>query len=186
MRSIVRTLTVAATLFAALGMGCADKGASIRLTPTNGNAVLSQHFDDAYAVVRQTGEMDVVLSTTPKGAELTQLMHLRVLWKPMRGTKTDQPSTTNATIDWNIAGRNESLSYTGAGFVLAYRSGDDLQVTIRNAMLKLGSQRGGITDPIGPATLQGKFNAKIDAQRVDAALATLRGEPHPTAAVDGH
>lgn len=184
-------LTLLTILTVATLTGCAGQGAAVRLTPTANNTTghaLSQQFEDAYAVVRPTGEIDVVLTGAPVVRELQQVMHLRILWKPMRGTKADQPSTTNAVIDWSIfdpagGARADLLRYSGAGFVHAYRTGDDLQVKVRNATLKLADRRGGIDDPIGPATLTGTFTAKFDGARVDALLASVGTDAH--AAIDG-
>jgi hypothetical protein len=129
-------------------------------------------------MVRDTGETDIVLTNNLEagGDALQQVVHLRILWKPMRGTKTDQPSTTNSVITWGIFESNggaDQLRYSGAGFVLAYRAGQRLNVTIRNATMRPVYHSGQIDDPIGSATLVGRFTAQIDPARVEAALAAL-------------
>jgi hypothetical protein len=188
------TFLWASLVFIVFMGGCASEGPSVLITPLNAEktGVLSQEFDEAYAVVRQTGEMDIVLTESPTADRLQQIMHLRILWKPMRGTKSDQPSTTNAVIDWSIfdpanGSGGDQLRYSGAGFVVAYRSGETLDVRIRNASVRLAARRGAIADPVGPATLQGRFDAKIDPARVEAALATLRGDAatSSSASLDG-
>jgi hypothetical protein len=132
-----------------------------------------QRFSQAYAVQRVHGEIEVVLVNSQDQA-ISQIMHLRLLWKPMSGTKTDQPSTTNAIIDWYIFDGTSTLRYKGAGLVLADQSGKEMWVSVKNATLKLATRRGDLSDPIGPATLTGAFDAKIDAAKVDSIIGQIK------------
>lgn len=154
--------------------GCQSASATMRLAPTaTPKQQYVQRFSQAYAVQRVHGEIEVVL-TNSQDQPLSQIMHLRLLWKPMSGTKTDQPSTTNAIIDWYIIDGPSILRYKGAGLVLADQSGKQMWVSVKNATLKLATRTGDLSDPIGPATLTGTFNAKIDAAKVDSVLIRIK------------
>jgi hypothetical protein len=188
MKQAIRTAAVVGltTLATIVGGGCAGRPSNATLQLKPGAAPTEtylQRFDEAYAVRRANGETDVVLrvASSPE-RDLGQVMHLRVLWKPMRGTKTDQPSTTNAVIDWYVtgrpdaAGRPEMLHYAGAGFVTTSASRDSVWVAVKNASLKLASRRGNLKDPVSPATLKGAFHATVNADRVDEALAGVKSD----------
>jgi hypothetical protein len=187
----VAGLTALATIVGAGGCaGDKPRTATIQLKPGSApKEVYLQKFDEAYAVLRSNGETDVVLRVagSPK-PELDQVMHLRILWKPMRGTKADQPSTTNAVIDWYVTGkpdatgRPEMLHFAGAGFVTTTPSRDAVWVAIKNASLKLASRRGSLKDPVSPATLKGSFYATVNPDRVDEALAGVNSDVRPARA----
>lgn len=175
----MRYLTPLLILLALLTLGgCSTQGrvATLRLQPQRDAEAFVQRFANAYAVTRDDGQTDVVLTDTTSN-DLTLYMHLRLLWRPMSGTKTDQPSTTNAVIDWYVFSQDEPrkmLRYTGAGLVTANPSaGDKTYVSIRNASLRLAARRGDLVDPVGPSTLTGSFHAQVDSGQVERALADL-------------
>jgi hypothetical protein len=171
------------TLCALTTAGCAPgpkPAAKMRLASHEMSAVFLQRFAQASATDRSDAATDIVLSGAPDDG-LNQLMHLRLLWRPMRGTKTDQPSTTNAVIDWYVwdagsttGGPPSVMKYTGAGLVMADRmKGGRLRVTVKNATVRLKSRRGSLVDPVGPATLTGSFVVPYDTAKVDNALASI-------------
>jgi hypothetical protein len=178
--------------------GCArDTAAELRLTCTERNATFLQHFSDAYVSKAATGGSEIVLvdeqsvngpaaaaapgEAVPASASaataVRQVMHVRVLWKPQRGTKQSHPSYTNAGLRWYVIGDagQDVLEYSGAGFVALQETAAGTQVTIRNATLKpVGTPKGTLTDPVGPARLTGTFIAKKSPQRVNALLAEVK------------
>jgi hypothetical protein len=199
-----RALTPLLLLLAAAGgsVGCAGKPAQLRLTSLENDATFVQQFSKAYIGKGAVGGTEVVLvdeqavpprpdadgdamtaaSSSSTGSAVRQVMHLKVLWKPQRGTKQSHPSYTNAGLRWYVLGDGgrDVLEYSGAGFVALTETAAGTQVTIRNATLKpVGTPRGSLTDPVGPARLTGTFIATKSPQRVSALLAEVK------TAVDG-
>ena len=184
-------------------VGCGAKPAELRLTCLESDATFLQHFPKAYVGKGATGGTEVVLvdeqpvgNARPNGGDaipaaaaspgaapaVRQVMHLKVLWKPQRGTKQSHPSYTNAGLRWYVIGDGgrDVLEYSGAGFVALTETPAGTQVTIRNATLKpVGTPKGALTDPVGPARLTGTFIAKKSPRRVSALLAEVK------TAVDG-
>lgn len=174
--------------------GCGQKSAELTLTSLESNTTFLQQFSKAYVTKGATGGSEIVLvdkqavsgagtpgETVPASASgataVRQVMHLKVLWKPQRGTKQSHASYTNAGLRWYVIGDtgHDVLEYSGAGFVALQETAAGTQVTIRNATLKpVGAPRGGLSDPVGPARLTGTFIAKKSSQRVKSLLAEVK------------
>jgi hypothetical protein len=174
------------TLFPAYALagGCATTPQStLTVTSVQSAQEFKPQFDAAYASRSAEGDYDVVLTggSAPTGASAgegaRQVMHVRVLYRPMRGTRLDHPSATNASIRWYVLGDRpgDVVEYTGAGFVTVSPAavGDGVEVRVRNASLRPVATRGNLTDPLGPTTVQGTFQARTDPQRVTDLLAEV-------------
>ena len=204
-RLSVRALLGAAApaLLALAGMtaGCAQNSIDLRLTSLEKEATFVQRFSKAYVSTGGTaaGGTEVVLideqavgdarhgaalaaasddaSPELSAAAVRQVMHVKVLWRPQRGTKQSHPSYTNAGLRWYVIGDGgrDVLEYSGAGFVALAETPAGTQVTIKNATLKpVGVARGALTDPVGPARVTGTFIARKSPKRVDALLAEVK------------
>jgi hypothetical protein len=160
------------SLFALMGVGCAG-GTNLTVTSLQNHQTFQQPVTKAFAGRSTDGDLDVVVvndgqSRPGAGSPgVRQVMHVRVLWKPMKGVKLDNPTATNAAIDWYVfsdsdkaAGGPGLVAYTGAGFVDVQQSGNTATLTIRNATLRPTTRHGGMTDPIGPAKVQGTVVAR--------------------------
>ena len=182
-------LSLATLVLLCLTVGCAGKSTSLTVSSRQSGQTYQQKFSKAYAGRSPQGDFDVVLvkGAGPDGAtgDVWQVMHVRVLWKPMKGVKFDHPTATNATIDWYVmgadgAGANASqprglVAYTGAGFVRVHKSGGFATLDIRSATLRPTTREGGMADPIGPARLQGTIVARTgNADQVRDLLARAR------------
>lgn len=112
-------------------------------------------------------------------APVRQVVHVHVFWRPMRGAKPDNPSATNAAVDWYLvrAGEDGRLTglahYQGAGLVDIDVDGDEADVVIRAASLKPAKVEGDIAEPLGDTRLVGRFDARHDPGAVDDVLAQL-------------
>lgn len=112
-------------------------------------------------------------------ADVRQVLHVHVFWNPMRGAKPDNPSATNAALDWYLvradtAGRVTGVAhYAGAGFVTTEVDGDSAGITVRSSALSPTRVTGNIVDPIGPLHLTGRFDAKYYPSLVDDTLAQI-------------
>ncbi len=168
------------------------------MTAANG-ASFSQRFSRAYMSRSDDGEYRIALVDEPldenrspdanaispaPSTPLRQIVLIHVFWRPMDGVKPDHPSATNAAIDWyilpaGVGGSTDLLHYKGAGYVRVF----DDSVDIANASVTPATLRGAMTDPLGPAALEGSARAIFDPARVRAIaaeLAVLDPAPAPT------
>ena len=180
---------VASMLLLGCITGCASRSADLRLTSLATKAAYTQQFTDAYVAKGAAGNTEVVL--TNDDGEVRHVMHVKVLWRPQRGTKQSHPSYTNAGIHWYVFNQGQGartasaaaataapdvLEYTGAGFVRLSETAAGTKVTIRNATLKPtdASAECSLNDPVGPSRLNGTFLAKKSTKRVNALLAEVK------------
>jgi len=108
---------------------------------------------------------------------LHQVVYVKVLWRPMDGT--DRSIGSNAALRWYVLsdtanGAVDLLEYTGSAFVMVNPKDDETKVSIRAGSIKPGAIRGGLTDPIGPARIEGSFTAVNDPARLHELLAATR------------
>jgi hypothetical protein len=189
------------TLMILLLMLCAATGCSSRPTLTvsslDNQKVFGKTFTQAYATRSTDGDFDIVLldnpiddaKTTPAGKPLQpqtvrplrHLVHIHVMWTPMAGAKGDNPSASNAAINWYVWGdaagqQVDMMHYGGTAFVKINAGSDDADFSVSNAMLKLKDQRGSMTDPVGTASVEGEFSAPINDSRVKQLLSQLGTE----------
>jgi hypothetical protein len=192
--------------------GCTATPGQIRLEPAGGNTIFVQDFTHSYVTQDSRGDSQIVLVSDPLGdatpaalsdsrwpqdgagepiqplhaQSLRQVMHIHVLWQPPTGVALDNPSATNAAIDWYIVPEgsrrgHDLVHYQGAGFIQLHRSGGHVSLSISNASIKPAEVRGDIRDPIGPATLSGTAYARRDPQRVREILEDVQAMQGPPA-----
>jgi hypothetical protein len=204
-----RLLSMSLLLIAALGVasGCSAKSSALTFKSAHSDVEYAQDFTCAFYEHTDNGEYHAVLiedgihpgGNKPRGpivasaaAPLSQTVHVRVLWRPIRGTKPDTPSATNAVIDWYVrtndsAQANDLLHYRGAGFVVVSESKGKATFTIRSAHLELTDSAGRLHDPLGDSSLTGRFVAINNPGVVNTTVETLvsagqkPGAPSPAA-----
>jgi hypothetical protein len=177
MKSITRPLCALVAMTAiSIGTGCANQSpADLRLKCDETGKTYQQQFKKAY-VSQDLDGTEVVLTSDDANASIRQLMHVRVLWRPQRGTKQGHPSYTNAALRWYVFGAEKSdvLEYSGAGFVQVADTAGGTKVVIRNADVKPVAQaKGSLNDPVGSANLTGTFYAEKSTKRVNELLAEI-------------
>ena len=169
--SRVRLFLLALPL-AMASVGCAGPSTNLKVTSLQDHKTYQQRFSEGYAGRNEHGDFDVVVSKKVASQEgskpaVQQVMHVRVLWKPMRGTKLDNPTATNAAIDWYVFDLSEKpgaqglVAYTGAGFVTIKKENGVATLLIRNATLRPTTREGELADPIGPARVEGTIVARL-------------------------
>jgi hypothetical protein len=184
--------------------GCAlqdDKSPRLQLRSVQTKQVYAQQFDRAYYSSRGTGEYEIVLVddeaekpaakkakagqplTPAEESPLRQVVHIRVHWRPLRGTKPDHPSATNAVIDWYVtaptgdaARADDRLHYQGAAFVELGTDGNVAKIAITKAQMSLVEAVGSLYDPVGRSVLSGSFTAARNESMVAAVTTPLRME----------
>lgn len=187
----------------ALTGGCARNkpAAVVSLVASSDGRPFEQVFAAARYARSESGNYDIVLvdqteglSPVQKGpnkplasadaAPLTHLMHVRVLWRPMRAIRAGSPSASNATVNWVVLSRDGGrLEYAGAGFARVFGGGDPsepIRVQLSAVRLTPTQREGDLEDPVGACTLNTAFKAFPDASVVRTALGMIRGED-PTA-----
>jgi hypothetical protein len=191
-------LVVLLLLATGCGASAGGAGANLTLKPVGQSQPFAKSFERAYVSRSTDGSYDIVLvdddavrlasatNETPgqplaaaPAMPLRQVVHIRVLWRPLVGTESDNPSATNATINWYVFGGGSEqwtdlLHYGGVGFVTVSGSGDARRIDVRNATLKPLASQGGLSDPLGTTRLSGTLVARTDARRVRALLAETR------------
>jgi hypothetical protein len=185
---LLTALAVGLFLFA----GCASKSPQVKVYPTEG-LPFAQRFPRAYLGVNELGDSEIVLisdgteSPRKQGRILLptnvnsvkQIVHIRILWKPLPGTRTDQPTSTNATINWYVRSNmpdeeNDKIEYGGAGYVGVYPTKTGAHIVIRNATLALRAQSGEMENPFGKPSIVGSFDVVRNDGLVKDILATLQ------------
>jgi len=138
---------------------------------------LTQTFASGAFDTLPSGDTLVVLDDQSDAAR--QIVVVRVLYKPRLGARADHPTAVNAAIDWyfiadpsNLAGG--FLHYEGAGFVSLKMSDRRGKFEIRNATVALKESIGGVEDPVGRATLAGKFKVDRDSAKISMIAQELR------------
>ena len=168
----------ASLLLPLMGIGCSGpQSTQLTVRSLDQRQTFQQQFPRAYAGTSAGGDYDVVLvkqgpAPRAEGRDVRQVMHVRVLWKPMKGTKLDHPTATNATLDWVVwdEAAGGFIAYSGAGYVDVQRKGDTAVLDIRSATLSLLAKQGPMNDPIGRARVAGTIVARTNRQQVNELL----------------
>jgi hypothetical protein len=206
MTSPIATIVALVVLVAGAAGGCitgSPSSSQLRLRSVQSGQIFSQKFNQAYYSTAATGEYEIVLiddgrPTTPsrpadgsggqkmpqplepdETAPLRQVVHMRVHWRPLKGTKTDHPSATNGVVDWYVTAANgvhpdDRLHYQGAAFVELDRNGQLAKIHVSNAQVALVEANGSLNDPIGRSNLTGTIIARRNDAKVAAIIAPLR------------
>lgn len=176
--------------------GCASGPAWLTFKSVESEKQYSQRFNRSYFSIGEDGQYNIILIEDGMGqpsgrtsgplvstasAPVSQIIHIRVLWKPLRGSKPDAPSATNSVIDWYVRpadydGAGQRLHYRGAGFVVIDQSRQQAKIVIRNARLELADGSVQLRDPLGTSTLSGSFTAIEDQAMVESTLSALKRE----------
>jgi hypothetical protein len=177
--------------------GCSSGPVTLTLRPANAKVAYEQKFNQAYCGRSHDGSYTCVLvaddapavnepkpGKTGKGPltptaqqPLRQVVHVRVLWRPLSGTRDSVVS--NATIDWYVLsntadGGDDLLLYQGSGYVMLSPDDKTTTVDIKSAEMRPALIRGALTDPIGDATITGKFEAVNNNEQTAALVSATR------------
>lgn len=183
---------------AAVVAGCSTQvSEGLRVVSQQNNKTLTEKFPASFINRGAGGDYQIVLlkddrkkpaSARPAkpGAPLSpltlsdirQVVHIHVFWQPMRGAKPDNPSATNAAIDWYLVRADGAqvtgiAHYEGAGFVTVEIDDNAAEVVVRSGALKPSRIEGDIIDPVGPITLSGRFDVLHRQSAVDDVLGQL-------------
>jgi hypothetical protein len=195
MRAATGRLLLVPILFAAAAIGgCSSSASNLSMVSCDQHRCFDQSFQKAYTCITDNGDEDIVLvsDARPDAGDADgagplqpthfcprQVVHIRVFWAPIRGTRVDHPAATNASIKWYIFGDDpaqaQMVQYIGTGFVTIDPGSNGASiVAIRDATMSPAIQGDGMKDPLGPATLTGSIVATPDDGQISQILATVR------------
>jgi hypothetical protein len=185
-----RILVLSVVCVSAL-VGCAHKQPQLKVYPEQ-SLPFVQKFPRSFLSINEAGDYEIVMvaegteNRRKQGkilyptnvASLKQIVHIRILWKPLPGTRADQPTATNATINWYVRSnmpdaQNDKIDYGGAGFVNVYPNKTGAHIVIRNCSLAVRQQSGELVNPLGKPAISGSFDVVRNDGVVRDILATL-------------
>jgi hypothetical protein len=163
--------------------GCNHKSATLTLRPQGQNIAFAKTFSQAYCGKESDGSYACVLvaddapavaraskAISPAdAAPLRQVVHIKVLWRPLSGTR--ESTASNAAIDWYVLGdttngSDDLLLYQGSGFVKLDVDETSSKLTIRSSDVRPSMSRGNRKDPLGDVRVSGTIVAVNDTQRL--------------------
>jgi hypothetical protein len=163
--------------------GCSAKSATLTLHPQGQKVAFAKSFSQAYCGKESDGSYACVLVSddAPRSAQsgkamapaeaapLRQVVHIKVLWRPLSGTR--ESAASNAAIDWYVLGNtaegsDDLLLYQGSGFVTLKPDGDVTKLNIRSSDIRPAMTRGSLTDPLGNVRVTGKLVARNDTRQL--------------------
>lgn len=126
------------------------------------------HEDDTSDATSQPAPPDLVWTS--------QLLHIRILWKPIPGKTYAESTQTNAAIVYCLVNGDNTISYEGAGFVFfkLSRDGDEMEGRIESSSLRPTRFGREPVDLFGPCRISGTFKAAEGSRKVANVRQRLR------------
>ena len=177
----VQCLTVAVLTMTAVG--CAAPASTLDLVDYRDSAGarrFSVDFEEGFCAVDPRGNLDVVQrhSTdrdTPGGPAITQVVHLRTVWRSIPGLTVANETQINGTAVYAIVGGAASSTYEGAGSL--YFVHDPVTGRIRgrlNRVVLLPKREVAAGEPVFQRVeLSGTFDVEHDPRRTVQAINDL-------------
>jgi hypothetical protein len=172
--------------------GCAASGPELAITRDAGGEYVA-HFDRACFSQTTDGQLDLLLIAHGAGSNaavnrplettnrkaIEQIVHVRVLWQHPRDVKLDNPSASNAMIQWHVIGSpQDRIVYSGSCWTRIAVDGDTAKVELREASVSISKVVGDMHDPLKRATLEGKLVAQRSDATVQSYLEELASMDH--------
>lgn len=175
--------------------GCGASQPVLSVVPIQTQQKYLEQFTQAYVTRNAAGDYEVVLIEDPldesdagdagqplspsSAASLRHVLRIRLLWRPVPGTKADSPASTNASLHWYVLGGATAegtslIHYSGTAFVAIATNGPGAEVTIHNGELKFVEKHGDLIDPLKSFKIDGKFDAVEGDARLAEILADVK------------
>ena len=156
--------------------GCAGSGSVFEIVdyrPDGPPHRYREVFSEAFFEFDGTGNVDVVLRRSQPGAGqgdlgITQIIHLRSLWRPIPGETVAERTQINGTVTYCIISGNLGATFEGAGslFFSHNERKNLLEGSLELATLRPTRQLTSTSDFFDKAELSGRFTARRDGRRV--------------------
>jgi hypothetical protein len=147
-----------------------------------------ESFDEAYYDIDDNGNLDLILRRANAGRmadelDLTQVVHIRSIWRSIPGQTIAHDDQINATINYAIMASSTGHTFEGAGsvfFRVSKRKGV-LTGELGRAVVKPSRQTSPTRPLFSRAALSGSFRAIYDPKQVKLIKNELRRifGPHP-------
>ena len=153
--------------------------APVWLDENRGSAAASQPGDD-----KPTRKRSIY---TDRDERMSQMIQLKVFWKPRPGTTYAESSQTNVSIVYCLITGGDAITYEGAGFIYftASRDGKRIEGRLESSTLYPVRYVGEPADLFGPCHLQGTFKAVEDRKHVVSVLQRIRKKLGPPTSLGG-
>lgn len=131
-----------------------------------------ESFSEAWYRIDDHGNIDLVLRRSGgrhngDDASLTQLVHVRTIWRPVPGRTVSNRTQINATITYFLVSGRTGTAYDGAGSVFFRKKRDGRLVgAIEHAQLNQTRRLASSSPLFARAEVSGEFTAIEDPQRV--------------------
>ena len=133
----------------------------------------SATFSEAYYDIDGLGNLDLILRRGPDlhtadGSEVTQLLHIRSVWRSIPGMTNANPTQVNGTICYALVGGNTGTTFEGAGSVFFDHNADKgtLSGTVEWALLRPRRRLSSAKPLFSHAEISGEFHAVRDRRKV--------------------
>ena len=150
---------------------------SIIPVQSRGGSALQPHFQQAFYYVTRDGTYRFILKSKPAGnTGVTQIMVIRVFWKPVPGLTPILSTAINATFEYIVITPSGTGRYSGAGFIRLHngRHAAIMHATLVDGDLRLTASSGYFQNALGPSRIRGDFTADRDPRRSIAMLLQAR------------
>jgi hypothetical protein len=146
------------------GAGCAAGGGDLSLrSTTDTEKVLTGDFSTAVYSMNDQNDLDVLLIEGPED-DPSQIVHIRMHWRPRAGRTPVTSGATNATVRYIIFTGRAAGIYDGAGFLFPHDrpGGGVFSGELRSSSLRLADSTENFVDRLGLAEALGGFSARRD------------------------
>jgi hypothetical protein len=185
-RLLLNVVALGGSALAAVGCGSKPQSTAT-LNCNTTSRTFTQSFPEGIARITDDGNADMLLScrTESKAASapaVDQVVHIRVQWQMgFKVKQENRQAAQNAVIRWYVSpagqsegGKPQLIEYVGSGHVELKRDGDEVVAIVEDATLAPAVCTAKMSDPIGPARLNGTFLARRDNAATVARLNDLR------------
>jgi len=177
-----KLLLVAVSLAASAGCSVRQSRLEIIDFAYDGSSTrLSESFDEAYYDVDRTGNLDLILRRVDTGRAankvgLTQVVHIRSLWRSIPGETIADDGQINATVTYALVGPSAGHAYDGAGsvFFTNKRGLASLAGSLGHAIVKPSRSVSSNAPLFTRAEISGSFHAVRDPRQVQRIKNDLR------------
>ncbi len=169
-------LTANALLALLVGAGCAGQTSVFEIVDHRDSGPPKRYretFDEAYYDLDGTGNVNIVLrrsepSKSNPHADVTQVIHLRTVWRSIPGETVAERTQINGTVNYALLSGRIGATFEGAGsvFFRENKRRDALRGSLDLALLKPKRRLTAGSDIFKHAELSGKFHAVRDPRRV--------------------
>jgi len=158
------------------GLGCVAAPSTLDITDYRSDGppqTYREVFPDAYFDLDAAGNVNLVLrrsevSHEAPGTRITQVVHLRSVWRPIPGVTVAERTQINGTVTYSIISGSLGATFEGAGSIFFELDNDKqrLEGSLDLATLIPVRRLAASGDFFEKAELSGRFVASRDGRRV--------------------